>query len=172
MSRTQRTSQTPIFRAKTGLTLSAAYIPKKQMRNGAAQTNSPAQLLGSYHLAVEQNWQWKGIKGPNHQENLTMPASRWFPVCLGRDRAGDSDWQDFLCLGSPPGNGKPLWTWCRNCKKEENLYLKTHRESFNEDLLHFCSKPAALCNGLLWLLFFFFFPSLILMLTIITSCFL
>lgn len=59
----------------------------------------------------------------------------------------------------------------RNCKKkEENKYLKTHRESFNEDLLHFCSKPAALCNGLVCLLFFS--PSLILMLTIITSCFL
>lgn len=43
----------------------------------------------------------------------------------------------------------------RNCnKKEENQYLQTHREIFHEDLLHSYSKPAALFNGLLCLLFF------------------
>lgn len=48
----------------------------------------------------------------------------------------------------------------RNCKKkDENQYLQTHREIFCEDLLHFCSKPAALCNGLLCLLFFLFINS-------------
>lgn len=44
----------------------------------------------------------------------------------------------------------------RNCKKkEENQYLQTHREKFHEGLLRFCTKPAALCNGLLCPGFFF-----------------
>lgn len=152
MSRTHRTSQTSAFRAKTAPTWSVAYTPRKQMRNrskGAAQKNPTAPLLGSYHSAVEQNWQWKGIKGPNHQGNWTIPA------------LGDSQpaWEEWSGEGPCWGQGLvgfPLpclitreWTSTVNmdwetarkkkisiCKLTEKLFMRTCYISA-QSLLHY-----------------------------------
>lgn len=144
-------------------------LQRNKWGTGQEQWSSPktstAQLLNSYHSALEQNWQWQDIKGPNHQENLTIPAPRWFPVCLGgMSRAGTmlgtvAGWISSA-LAHHQGKESHCEHGVRNCKrKEENQYLQTHREIFHEDLLHFYSKPAAQCNGLSCFLFFSFINS-------------
>lgn len=103
----------------------------------------------------------KGYKRPKPPGKLNNPSIRWFPACLagmiwGRTMLGTG--AGWISSALPYHQGMDIYCehGLRNCKKKENQYLQTHRETFHEDLLHFCSKPAALCNGLLCLLFFFF----------------
>lgn len=120
MGRTHRTSQTPAFRAKTAPPW--VLIHSKGTNEEQEQWSSSKQLHSTIGwllpLTAAQNRQWKGVKGPKHQRNLTVPASG-DSQSAWQEWSGDGGWLDFLYLGLPPENGKPLWTQSEKWKEEK-----------------------------------------------------